>query len=86
MPYCFYGTTDNFPTFTYTAGPNGAVSGLPTLTFRGSDGADLSKDLPVGFLAVPTMQLGVGIFNGTELRLRYTPVIKIKETELNNWA
>ncbi|MFM7487618.1 MAG: DUF6588 family protein [Cytophagales bacterium] len=75
-----YGKEGVFPSFQYTTGSNSQI------IFRGADGAEPGKDLPIGSLAVPNMQLGLGIFQGTELRLRFTPAIKIKDTELGNWG
>jgi hypothetical protein len=75
-----YGKEGEFPQFQFTEGGNNGT------TFRGPDGIDPGKDLPVGSLAAPTMQLGVGILKGTDLYIRFTPTIKISDTELGNWG
>lgn len=75
-----YGTAGVFPNFQFNAGPNSGIS------FKGTDGAEPGKDLPVGSLVIPTLQFGLGIFKGTDLRIRYTPKITIGDTELDNWG
>lgn len=75
-----YGKEGVHPQFQYTQGGNNGN------TFQGADGSDPGKVLPVGSLAMPTLQLGVGILKGTDLYIRYTPTIKIEGTELGNWG
>lgn len=75
-----YGKEGVHPQFEYTEGANNGDN------FQGADGSDPGKELPVGSLAVPTMQLGVGILKGTDLYIRYTPTIEILGTELGNWG
>ena len=79
---------DNFPTalgpektapyFLINNGPNAGA------TFRGPEGVDLLEDVPLlKAIAVPTLQLGIGLVKNTDLKIRYTPTIKISETEFN---
>jgi hypothetical protein len=75
-----YGPKGVVPSFAFNSGPN---NGIP---FFGPDGGNISKDVPIGSLAVPTMQIGVGLFGNTDVRIRYTPNIKISGTELSNWG
>ncbi|HEY3406126.1 MAG TPA: DUF6588 family protein [Ohtaekwangia sp.] len=75
-----YGKEGEFPQFQFTEGGNFGT------TFRGPDGIDPGKDLPIGSLAVPTTQVGVGILKGTDLYVRFTPTIKMNATELGNWG
>lgn len=75
-----YGPKGTVPSFAFNSGPN---NGIP---FFGPDGGNISKDVPIGSLAVPTMQIGVGLFGNTDVRIRYTPNIKIGGTELSNWG
>jgi len=75
-----YGKEGEFPSFQITDGYNAGT------TFRGPDGVGLDKDLPIGSMAVPTLQAGVGILKGTDLYIRFTPTVKINDTELGNWG
>jgi hypothetical protein len=73
-----YGKEGLSPTFLFNAGPNTGIS------FNGADGADPGKDLPVGALVIPTIQLGLGVFKGTDIRIRYTPTVAVNAVELSN--
>jgi hypothetical protein len=75
-----YGESGTFPTFTYSAGAN---SGM---TFRGPDGANVTKDLPIGSLAIPTLQAGLGVFKDTDLRVRFSPAVNLYGVEFKNWG
>ncbi len=75
-----YGPKGTVPSFAFNSGPN---NGIP---FFGPDGGNVTEDVPIGSLAVPTMQIGVGLFGNTDVRIRYTPNIKIGGTELSNWG
>jgi len=75
-----YVPSGQFPRFRFNSGPNNAIE------FRGPDGSDISNDMPVGFVAVPTLQIGVGLFANTDLLIRYTPTLEISGTELSNWG
>jgi hypothetical protein len=77
-----YGPQNEFPKFHYTAGPNS----VPSLSFQGPDGAGINKDVPIGSIAVPTLQAGIGLFANTDLRIRYTPKVTISDNELENWG
>jgi hypothetical protein len=77
-----YGPEGEYPKFHYTSGPNSII---PT-TFLGPSGGNISKDIPVGSLAVPTVQVGLGLFANTDLRVRYTPETSINGTKLGNWG
>jgi len=75
-----YGPKGTVPSFAFNSGPN---NGIP---FFGPEGGNVTEDVPIGSLAVPTMQVGLGLFGNTDVRVRYTPNIKIGETELSNWG
>ncbi len=79
-----YGPESEFPRFHYTGTP-GPGSNAP-LVFIGPSGANVSKDVPIGSVVVPTLQGGLGLFANTDLRFRYTPAVKIGGTQLNNWG
>ena len=76
-----YGPEGEYPSFTITQGAN-AVPGL----FFGPSGGNISKDVPIGSIAVPTITAGLGLFANTDIRIRYTPTITINKTELKNWG
>jgi len=75
-----YGEESVFPRFNYNAGPNTGLS------FEGPDGAGVTEDLPVGSLAIPTLQMGVGVLEGTDLRVRYSPTLDFNGVEVGNWG
>ena len=75
-----YGPESDAPLFNFTAGNN-----TPIL-FLGPGGGNISKDIPIGSLIVPTIQAGLGLFANTDLKLRYTPAFNINGTELRNWG
>lgn len=75
-----YGPDGEFPKFNYIAGGN-----VP-LSFIGPSGGNVNKGIPVGSLAIPTFQLGFGLFKNTDIRVRYTPTMKPGNTELSNWG
>ncbi len=75
-----YGPETEFPNFNFTAGANTPI------IFNGPGGGNISKDIPIGSIAVPTIQGGIGLFANTDLRFRYTPAITINKTELKNWG
>lgn len=75
-----YGKESDFPKFHYTSGLNIGRA------FQGPDGGDINKDLPVGSIAVPTLQAGVGLWANTDLRIRYTPKVTLGDNELENWG
>ena len=75
-----YGPKGEFPSFSFNGGVN---NGIP---FLGPDGGNISEEVPIGSVAVPTVQAGIGLFGNTDLRIRYTPSIKIGSTDLTNWG
>ena len=75
-----YGPKGEFPSFSFNTGVN---NGIP---FLGPDGGNISEEVPIGSVAVPTVQAGIGLFGNTDLRIRYTPSIKIGSTDLTNWG
>ncbi len=75
-----YGPENDAPLFNFTAGKN---NGIP---FLGPGGGNISKDIPIGTLLVPTIQAGIGLFANTDLKFRYTPAFSINGTELKNWG
>ncbi len=79
-----YGSQTTFPLFNYTGTP-GPLSNSP-LPFVGPAGGNVSADVPVGSLVVPTIQGGIGLFGNTDVRFRYTPAVTISGTQLNNWG
>jgi hypothetical protein len=58
------------------------VSGIAPITFQTPPGADW------GYLPVPSLQLGIGLPLGSELKLRFVPNIKIpnSEAEISSWG
>jgi hypothetical protein len=75
-----YGAAGQFPAFIVTNGPDA------NRTFLGPDGGDISKDLPVGAVAIPTFQVGLGLFANTDIRVRYSPELSINNVKLSNWG
>lgn len=75
-----YGPESEVPTFTYNGLPN-APGG-----FNGPGGGNLSGDIPIGSMAVPTIQAGLGLFANTDLRFRFTPATSINNTEVKAWG
>ncbi len=76
-----YGGEKDFPLFHYDA------AGLPNVgTFAGPGGGNISSDVPIGSLAVPSIQGGLGLFANTDLRFRFTPQIKIGSTQTDSWG
>jgi len=75
-----YGPATEVPSFTYNGGSNNG------LIFDGPGGGNISKDMPIGSLAVPTIQGGIGLFANTDLRFRFTPAVTIGGTEVKNWG
>lgn len=77
-----YGPEQEFPLFNYNASAgNGNVG-----AFAGPGGANISKDVPIGSIMVPTLQGGLGLFANTDLRFRWTPKVKIGSTETDSWG
>lgn len=75
-----YGPDTPAPQFGITSGANSGA------TFAGPGGATFADDIPVGSAAIPTLQLGLGLFANTDIRVRYTPTVEIEGTELSNWG
>jgi hypothetical protein len=73
-----YGSHKELPNFHYTSGLNNGRS------FQGPGGNN--NDLSIGALSIPTIQAGIGLFANTDLRIRYTPEIKINDNKLSNWG
>lgn len=81
-------TGDLFPT---ALGPENIypymlINSVPNngATFRGPEGVDLLEDVPLlKAIAVPTLQMGIGLWKKTDLKIRFTPKIKISDTEFN---
>lgn len=80
-----YGPESEFPSFNFapSGGPNGTPVAIP---FYGPPGGNVSKDIPVGSLAVPTINGGIGLFANTDVRFKFTPAISINKTELSGWG
>ncbi|MDZ4714291.1 MAG: DUF6588 family protein [Cytophagales bacterium] len=75
-----YGPESDIPSFTYNGGPNAGLG------FNGTGGGNISKDVPIGSLVVPTLQGGIGLVKNTDLRFRFTPAVTISGTELKSWG
>jgi len=75
-----YGAETDAPIFNYTAGGNNP------LPFLGPAGGNISKDVPIGSLVVPTITGGLGLFANTDVRFRFTPAVTLSNTELKNWG
>ncbi|CAN5293103.1 hypothetical protein BH09BAC3_BH09BAC3_18010 [soil metagenome] len=75
-----YGAETEIPRYRFDAGLNSP------LQFIGPGGGNISKDVPVGSLVVPTITGGIGLFANTDIRFRYTPNVKFGDTELKNWG
>ncbi len=75
-----YGAESDAPIFNFTAGGNAP------LPFLGTGGGNISKDVPIGSLVVPTITGGIGLFANTDVRFRYTPAVTLSGTELKNWG
>lgn len=75
-----YGAETEIPSFTYNGGANNG------LVFNGPGGGNIAKEVPIGSLAVPTIQGGIGLFANTDLRFRFTPAVTIGSTEVKNWG
>lgn len=75
-----YGPEGEVPTFTFNGGPNAGLG------FNGPGGGNISKDIPIGSLAVPTIQGGIGLFANTDIRFRFTPAVTVNNTEVKNWG
>lgn len=79
MPTAYAAETE-IPSFTYNGGGNNG------LAFNGPGGGNIAKEVPIGSLAVPTIQGGLGLFANTDLRFRFTPAVTIGNTEVKNWG
>ncbi len=77
-----YGAELDEPTFSYNGGPNFPA----TPVFSGPGGGNLVKEIPIGSMAIPTIQAGLGLFANTDLRFRFTPGIAIGETKVDMWG
>lgn len=78
-----YGAETEIPRYQFTTGPNSTPI---QMQFIGPGGGNISKDVPVGSLVVPTITGGIGLFANTDIRFRYTPNVKFGDTELKNWG
>ncbi len=54
--------------------------------FNGPEGFEPGKDYPLESAVLPTLQLGVGLFKNTDIRIRYTPEVKINDVKVGNWG
>jgi hypothetical protein len=75
-----YGPEDEYPVFQNTAGLNAGT------TFEGPDGFEPGKSHPLDAQVLPTLQLGIGLFKNTDLRIRYTPRYEINNVKVDNWG
>ncbi len=77
-------TSGSVPTI---AGPKGSgipitysVAGHPLTTFNAPEGTGWK------FVPVPTLQVGIGLPMGTELKVRYIPTLPIKDSKVGLWG
>jgi len=56
------------------------VSGIPPVTFQTPPGTNWK------YMPVPTLQAGIGLPLGTELKIRYIPRITIGEGDISSWG
>jgi hypothetical protein len=69
------GANTEGPTLT---GPT--VSGIPPVTFKTPPGTDW------GYLAAATLQAGIGLPFGSEVKLRYVPKVPIGDGNISSWG
>lgn len=75
-----YGPEAELPGFAINNGPNAG------LNFIGPGGGNISSEVPIGSMAVPTIQGGLGLVKNTDIRFRYTPAVDLNGTKLGNWG
>lgn len=75
-----YGPETEVPGFSINTGTNIGQ------TFSGPGGGNISKEIPIGSMAVPTIQGGIGLFANTDLRFRFSPAVSVNNTEMKNWG
>jgi len=66
-----------------TSGPtltSKPVSGIAPVTFQTPPGTDWK------YMPVPTLQAGIGLPFGTELKIRYIPKISISDGDISSWG
>jgi hypothetical protein len=73
-----YGDAKNYPGFTLTGGPN------VNHRYLGPDGIDPTKTYKVNGQPLPTLQLGLGLFANTDIRIRFMPTIKPGDTKVGS--
>jgi hypothetical protein len=56
------------------------IGGIPPVTFRTPQGANW------GYLPVPSVQAGIGLPLGSEVKLRYIPQIPIGKGDISSWG
>lgn len=57
------------------------IAGQPT-SFDGPQGLNIRNDIHVAPVLMPTVQLGVGLIKGTDLKIRYLPDVKVGHTHV----
>jgi hypothetical protein len=86
----FVGTTQNSSKIPTAYGPQGDIPIFEKTSegtvFEGPDGFEPGKDYPISASVLPTLQLGVGLFKNTDLRVRYTPKTTINDVKAGNWG
>jgi len=75
-----YGNENERPKFTYSSGPDAGRQ------FQGASGIQPGKDYGLKVMAIPTLQLGIGLIKKIDLHLRYTPQTKIDNVKSGNWG
>lgn len=54
----------------------------PTATFSGPEGLDFKKNFKISGVLAPTVQIGVGIYKNTDLKIRWMPEVKAGVTKV----
>jgi hypothetical protein len=76
-----YGPENLYPEFGITGGGNAGVS------FYGPEGLEPGSDVSMNVNFVPTLQAGIGLVKGTDLRVRFTPnLFSFSDADLTNWG
>jgi hypothetical protein len=75
-----YGNEDDRPKFAYSSGADAGKQ------FQGASGIQPGKDFGLKVMAIPTLQLGIGLIKKVDLCLRYTPQVKIDNVKSGNWG
>ncbi len=76
-----YGPEEAFPEFGITSGANAGIS------FYGPEGIEPGSDFNMNMNLVPTLQMGLGLVKGIDLRFRFTPnLFNFADATMDNWG